>query len=61
MYARATTGSEDNNDEFSPCSRSQMLDVIVARGQDATRGCFTKRNYPFYYSTFVCIVLYIYS
>ncbi len=33
MYAFATAGSQPNNDEFSPASRTMMNNVIAVRGQ----------------------------
>ena len=43
MYAFATDGTQPNNDEFSPCSRTMMNAVIADRGQRLTSGMrFTK-------------------
>ncbi|XP_062512100.1 disintegrin and metalloproteinase domain-containing protein 10-like [Corticium candelabrum] len=38
MYFRATSGTEQNNDQFSLCSRDSMGSVIQVKGQGA--GCF---------------------
>jgi len=38
MYAFATDGTQANNDEFSPCSRTMMDAVIAVRGQTVDPG-----------------------
>ena len=38
MYAFATDGTRDNNNEFSPCSRRMMDGIIRSRGQSSGRG-----------------------
>jgi len=38
MYAFATDGTQANNDEFSPCSRTMMNNVIAVRGQTVDPG-----------------------
>ncbi|XP_062522964.1 disintegrin and metalloproteinase domain-containing protein 10-like [Corticium candelabrum] len=39
MFASATDGSKSNNQQFSPCSKPVMADVISAKG-----GCFVAAN-----------------
>ncbi|XP_050396722.2 disintegrin and metalloproteinase domain-containing protein 10 [Patella vulgata] len=39
MYPKATTGEENNNLKFSPCSISQMGPIIQTRGSSSV-GCF---------------------
>ena len=43
MYAFASSGNAANNDEFSPCSRRMMDDVIEARGQNA--GVYFEKHF----------------
>ena len=38
MYAFATDGTQANNNDFSPCSRTMMDPVIAARGQTIRAG-----------------------
>ena len=44
MYAYATSGNQDNNDDFSPCSVGSIQPVleVKARGND---GCFVGKIY----------------
>lgn len=43
MYFRATSGSDPNNERFSPCSRDIMGSVIAVKGQGTT-GCFESKK-----------------
>lgn len=49
MYASATSGDKDNNDEFSPCSIKNMTLVIdaVVNEKQGKRQCFRQTNDPF--------------
>ncbi|KAK2193932.1 hypothetical protein NP493_4g01002 [Ridgeia piscesae] len=49
MYASATSGDKDNNDQFSPCSIRNMTLVIdaVVEEKHGKRQCFRETNAPF--------------
>lgn len=40
MYAHATSGTEPNNDEFSPCSISAIGNVIRAKASNCFAGVY---------------------
>ena len=45
MYAFATDGTQTNNHDFSPCSKTMMNAVIADRGQRVTSGrTFTEAD-----------------
>lgn len=43
MFAHATSGAQDNNDDFSPCSINMMFPIIEDKGQGSD-GCFTTAD-----------------
>lgn len=50
MYAKATSGSEDNNFKFSQCSKNYMWPVIQARSS-----CFYSKTFFYYYFVLLSI------
>ena len=53
MYFRATSGTEQNNDQFSLCSRDSMGSVIQVKGQGA--GCFESKDSLWWWWLCVCV------